>query len=762
MATTPTINAGPLKITLPTNLPKNEKDLICMILAGRLKDLLNGKFVCAQLAIDDLINDLTGVSPLTELKTALTELHSAIDDLKEASGADAMLGAINGALSQIQNVFSLGGLCPSPVQAPKIPDVLKQLNNNLFGQTNSILNALAKVSNPSMCLGAGPGGSLGVSWGSMSGDLANLKRVINNIKNNPAKFQSTIDAFVRNLKSQESRLKSELNRLKKNLADPFGINGAQQKARSIIAAKNSSDAYQIRTAQGVKVQNAMRMLMTPDLEAAIAGDSSPIIIQTVPILDYCGVVVGFERTSNVPGYEGWSTEPDAFNSPSPTALPVATYSGYDYFIEDSTGTVKVFNSDGIETTINIERGNHYRIGVSVSDANAIKFFTNSECTTAWVNGLTYNENSKYGQGIDIITPDNTTRYTSGYLDWLVSIQAPQTPNIVYCKYGNSPVVSQITVSGITTIPFKDRVFNISNALHNSMLHLKNTVATTPELNISLAQTSQIVTDVYIGVSKFGNTQASTPRMALSGSGVGYNIVDDNTVDSYGYTDKFNKVVRYVLNYPTGYVIVKKYINIESGVAVNQIGIHISSSVSDSDINESIIIKFDEPVNISNMTTLPYEETYAYNLIHLKNGNLISSLKNVDTMKFSLATDKAGDMFILWNMTSLTSADSDSLGINDYIFQTSIKIDYTDISGEFISSDPFDTTQIFYFRTAESMMEIKLMRAYASGDVDFGSYVMPLIGPYTGIGAADQTEFGPTYDAGAALLDIDFGTFYQIG
>jgi len=55
MATIPPVNYGALKVSFPANLPRNEKDLICMLLAGRLKDLWNGKLVCAQLAIDDLI-----------------------------------------------------------------------------------------------------------------------------------------------------------------------------------------------------------------------------------------------------------------------------------------------------------------------------------------------------------------------------------------------------------------------------------------------------------------------------------------------------------------------------------------------------------------------------------------------------------------------------------------------------------------------------------------------------------------------------------
>ena len=68
MATLPPINAGALKVTFPANLPRNDRDLICMLLAGRLKDLWKGRLVCAQLAVDDLIKDVTGVSGLGALR----------------------------------------------------------------------------------------------------------------------------------------------------------------------------------------------------------------------------------------------------------------------------------------------------------------------------------------------------------------------------------------------------------------------------------------------------------------------------------------------------------------------------------------------------------------------------------------------------------------------------------------------------------------------------------------------------------------------
>ena len=187
MATFPSspVNYGALKVSFPANLPRNEKDLICMLLAGRLKDLWNGKLVCAQLAIDDLIKDLTGVSALQGLRDGLTKLKGSMDDFKRASGYDKILGGVNQALGQVGNVFSLGGLCPSPVTPPKIPDVLATLNQNLFGQANGILNALAQASNPKVCLGGGPKG-FSLDWSKVTGDLKVLKNAVGEFKKNPA------------------------------------------------------------------------------------------------------------------------------------------------------------------------------------------------------------------------------------------------------------------------------------------------------------------------------------------------------------------------------------------------------------------------------------------------------------------------------------------------------------------------------------------------------------------------------------------------
>ena len=144
---------SPLKITVNPALPKNEVDIICMLLAGRLRDLWNGKLFCAQLAINDLLKETAGMDALGGLRGALNDLKGGLDAFKSLSGYDAILSKVNQTLSGIGNIFSPGGLCPSPVTPPKIPDVLGQLNQNLFGQAGNILNALAQASTPQMCFG---------------------------------------------------------------------------------------------------------------------------------------------------------------------------------------------------------------------------------------------------------------------------------------------------------------------------------------------------------------------------------------------------------------------------------------------------------------------------------------------------------------------------------------------------------------------------------------------------------------------------------
>ena len=64
------------KITVNPALPKNEKDLICALLAGRLRNLFNGRLFCLDLAIGDLVKDASGYG-LSDLVSGLKGLQGS-------------------------------------------------------------------------------------------------------------------------------------------------------------------------------------------------------------------------------------------------------------------------------------------------------------------------------------------------------------------------------------------------------------------------------------------------------------------------------------------------------------------------------------------------------------------------------------------------------------------------------------------------------------------------------------------------------------
>ena len=192
------------KITVNPALPKNEKDLICALLAGRLRNLFNGRLFCLDLAIGDLVKDASGYG-LSDLVSGLKGLQGSLNDFKNEVGYDKILGSINQALGGIGTVFSLGGLCPSPIRPPQIPDIMPMVNAQLFGQGMNIINALGKVANPKMCFGGGPGG-FGVNYNSMPGALSQLKNALARAANDPAGLKSISKAFEN--RSEGTRLNS--------------------------------------------------------------------------------------------------------------------------------------------------------------------------------------------------------------------------------------------------------------------------------------------------------------------------------------------------------------------------------------------------------------------------------------------------------------------------------------------------------------------------------------------------------------------------
>lgn len=705
MATINPIQAGPLKITFPANLPKNEKDLICMLLAGRLKDLFNGKLVCAQLAVDDLIKDLTGVSPLAELKSGLADLNSTLGALRSATGYDNILGAVNQGLAEIGNVFSLGGLCPSPVTPPKIPDVLSQLNNNLMGQMGGILNALAKASNPSMCLGGGPGG-FGVNWNSMTGDLKNLKAAIANFKRDPAGYTATMDAFKKNIKGQTNRLKSELKRLEKNLTDPFGIKDKQKTVHSLMSAKNKSDGYKVKDSRGIE-QTVLKAMVPSDIEHVLARtsavDTAPIVYKTRPVLDYCGEVVGYEKypVSGDINYSGWDTNPNANNGLTPTTNPVGTQADFDYLFVLDNSLIVIYNTNGIQVSeITLTRGQLYRIGVELNSSSAIKFYSDAAGTIPWIEGLTYSKDPEYGHGIEVITPEASTTYVHGEIDWAVLLEEPTTPNRLYWKSVNGQI-GTLVIDGETSINYADRVYDLSMAVKKACLNLEHKT----ESSVQFEDT--ITTRIYDVVSKvYANdgTIFSTTNSTLQFSDNTISIVDDTeTLDDQDLPIAGNKIIKSISKYNNSlYLITKRYVNEEAGLAFNKIHFYISSDTNETNATYCIFIDFVNPLTVLNSSKLPYSDFYSYTLSLLqKQGDnyipIFPAINNSDTAKFELVVPSDDQYLIRWNLTENTEATKASVAVNDFILQTDIQIDPADKKRTFIDSDPVEYRTYLYIK-----------------------------------------------------------------
>lgn len=476
----------PIKITVSPAIPKNEIDLLCMILAGRLRDLWNGKLFCAQLAVDDLLQDLTGVDVFPELKNALNELHGALEDFRTSSEYGNILNKINQSLSQISSVFSLGGLCPNPITPPRIPDMLATLNQNLFGQANNIINALARASSPQMCFGPGPGG-FGVNWNSLTGDLKNLRGAVDNLLSNPAGANDVLNQFELNIRTQTRRLRAELDRLGRNLSDPLGITGSQSTARKIERLSATASNYPVKDRRGIEFDNVVDPMVTGDVNFVLGRKDrlsvTPITFKIQEIKDYCGEIVGYEKVSvsGDPEYIGYTTDPrfENLNVDNPTTNPTSTYPDYDFTFEDSTGTVKVFDRTGAElSVINLTRGKSYKIGFKLQNNNVKIYDTDSQ---VWTHGITYGSDPVYGVGADgpgqIIIDENSTLqpdYKMGELEWSVLLENPTTPNILKWQAGNGQT-GDIVIGGATSIPDEDKSYDISTSFRKGLMHYQTVV-----------------------------------------------------------------------------------------------------------------------------------------------------------------------------------------------------------------------------------------------------------------------------------------------
>lgn len=702
--------SSPIKITVSSRLPKNEKDLICMLLAGRLKDLFNGRLICAQLAVDDLIKDATGVSALASLREGLVKLKTGLDDLKTATGYDRILNGVNQALGQITNVFSLGGLCPSPVQAPRVPDVLAQMNAGLFGQANNILNSLAKVMNPSLCLGGGPGG-FGINWNSLTGDLRQLKALIENFKNDPGQFQARLNAFERNLKMQIARLEAEIKRLGKNLADPLGINKKQQTIRSLQRVKNSTDGYPVKDANGIVHNNVMRRMVTADVEAAIEnGDTTMVSYKTVPILNYCGDVEGFKRVAITGSldYAGWDPNDDSNNLNTPTTNPRASFLNYDFLFKEENGTINVYDKTGnITSALNIKRGVAYKIGFEL-ETKEIKLYSDAACTNLWSSdGMIFSASPEYGSDLEVINYDGTVGLVEGEFDWPVTIESPTTPNNLYWSTVDGSIKGMINVdpTSPTTIPLEDRVYDLSTLMMKTWMQYESEIVEgiqsyKPRNNV----TFNVTANLY---------NANQQIIASANADTAMSVTADTvTADINGNTDEANKISKTVIGLGDKKIIFTRLFKEQGGVEINEVRYFLSPTDNETDATDCMLLKFSDPISVSSAAKLPYSDPYKYQMTFLSKINgewtpVGKPITNSDNISFELV-EKNNEHYIRYNITSNKEDTKWSIGNNEFILRADIWTDKTK-NRNFVDSFPAEHEIYMFIKSNNgSAVEFKML------------------------------------------------------
>lgn len=276
MASIPVIPG--VKVVTKGVLNKPLKDIICAILFGGLNNLLKGNILC----IDVNLEQLAGVSATQGLKDAITELRQELAALQKHIGITDTLARVNEAIADMQKVLALGGMCPIPLKAPKIPNVINNVANSFFGGANSLLNQLGRLAKPQICIDA----QGGVNTGSYDPEsiLGQMNRTVKRLGNIPAaeadKFERSLKGISRAIRSQIDRELFPDFRHKHNLLTGgpvvagvaaitvMDVRDAYNQAQTLVAAVNSTGSF---PAQCVECGRGAEADITVSSEGEITG-----------------------------------------------------------------------------------------------------------------------------------------------------------------------------------------------------------------------------------------------------------------------------------------------------------------------------------------------------------------------------------------------------------------------------------------------------------------------------------------------------------
>jgi hypothetical protein len=298
--------------------------------------------------------------------------------------------------------------------------------------------------------------------------------------------------------------------------------------------------------------------------------------------------------------------------------------------------------------------------------------------------------------MEIITPDTTTTFVRGELDWAVLIENPTTPNTVYWRTADGSVSGSFFIDGPTEIPLADRTYDLSMAVKKACLQLVH------KTEFGIQYENPITTRKYTAQTKMYDPSGNNAGTVVLNDVLPSVIADTETIDQEGNINENNRIIRTITKFNgTKYLITKRYISTENGLEFNQVCFYISSTTSEADAVYCIFIKLDTPLSILNSSKLPHADHYSYKLTILvkTNGVFIPQavpISNSDDSDFRLI-EQGQRQFIRWNLTSYTESQIAMVPKNEFVYQVDIEINPADKSRDFINTDPLEYRTYFYFK-----------------------------------------------------------------
>lgn len=294
----------------------NLKEIICSLLAGRGLKLPNIQ-ICISLNLKALLGDLFGQIQ-DKLYQALAKLDAAMDKFMDHLKLDQVLGRINGVLAEITSIANMINFCSAPIDPIQIPNVLENAMDSFLGAGKGIVDKIGTIIPDEI------GGCLINGVSSFNGGiLGKLNDVYDDLVGGVL-TDAFIDSIVADIDSVSDQITDLIDR-ERNVATNYeqggselaedpretntgmgtlynatdeGITGATRNASMLQSVYQPLSSYQVVDSNGVVYNNIFETFCDPDLLSVLrrAIDPTPEISEQIPVLNYCGEVIGYTKS----------------------------------------------------------------------------------------------------------------------------------------------------------------------------------------------------------------------------------------------------------------------------------------------------------------------------------------------------------------------------------------------------------------------------------------------------------------------------------